>query len=123
MFAEFGIEGLKDKDGRGRTLYLPREKEVEFKNIVSIFLKENNKIKITGHDIQQLLKSKYSIECTLPTAYSILSRLKLNSEKQKLKNKRYLQQHRYVANGLNKCLSKWLKIKNSGSYFNNKIHW
>ncbi len=85
--AEFGIEGLRDKSGRGRTLFLPREKENDFKNIVSNFLKENHRVKITGYDIQQLLKNKYSIKCTLPTAYSILARLRLNSCKQKLSKK------------------------------------
>lgn len=105
-FAAFGIEGLKDKHGRGRTLCLPKEKEAEFKSIVFAFLKENNRIKITGYDIKQLLKNKYSIDCTLPTAYSILTRLKLNSEKQKFKNKKYLRQQYYIGNSLNKSLSK-----------------
>lgn len=79
--AVFGLDGLKDKNGRGRVLFLPREKELEFKNIVLIFLKEKNKAKVSGYDMQYLLKSKYSIDCTLPTAYSILARLKLKSTK------------------------------------------
>ena len=98
--AEYGIKGLKDKPGRGRTLFLPREKEAEFKNIVSIFLKENNRIKVTGFDIQQLLKSKYYIDCTLPTAYSILTRLKLNIIKSKFKVN--IQQQRGIKNRLRK---------------------
>lgn len=83
---QFGIEGLKDKKGRGRKLSLSIEKEAEFKNIVSAYLKENNQTKIIGHEIQQLLKEYYGISCTLPTAYNILSRLSLNI--QQLKNKK-----------------------------------
>ncbi len=75
---KLGLEGLKDKQGRGRTLYLSKEKEAEFKNIVLIFLKENNRKKAFGYDIQYLLKSNYSIDCTLPTAYNILTRLNIN---------------------------------------------
>jgi transposase len=86
-FAEFGIEGLKDKEGRGRTLCLPKEKEAEFINVILDFKKTYNKDKITGRNIQKLLKSKYSIECTLPTAYSILSRLKLKVRATKLIHK------------------------------------
>lgn len=85
--ADFGIDGLKDRIGRGRTLYLSREKEDEFKNIVLRFLKENNRAKITGYDMQYLLKSHYSINCTLPTAYSVLTRLHLNLSKKDLKRK------------------------------------
>lgn len=84
-FTKFGIEGLKDKSGRGRILCLPKEKELEFKNIVSIFLKENQQTKITGNDIKKLLKNYNTIDCTLPTAYSILMRLKLNFDKPKSK--------------------------------------
>lgn len=104
-FAKFGIEGLKDKSGRGRILCLPKEKEPEFKNIVSIFLKENKQTKITGNDIKKLLKNHYTIDCTLPTAYSILTRLKLNSTKPKSNPKVYLlQQSTKVVNSLAKNL-------------------
>ena len=103
--AKFGIDGLKDKHGRGRRLCLPKEKEAEFKTIVSTFLKENNRIKITGYDIKQLLKNHYAIDCTLPTAYNILMRLKLNFVK--LKSKVYLPQQ---PKGIN-ILKKHLKIK------------
>ncbi|HMT03400.1 MAG TPA: helix-turn-helix domain-containing protein [Burkholderiales bacterium] len=104
-FAKLGIEGLKDKSGRGRILCLPKEKEPDFKNIVSIFLKENKQAKITGNDIKKLLKNHYTIDCTLPTAYSILRRLKLNYAKPK--SKVYLLQQ---PKGIN-ILKKHLKIK------------
>ena len=76
---KLGLDGLKDKQGRGRTLYLSREKEAEFRNIVLIFLKENNRTKAFGYDIQYLLKNNYSIDCSLPTAYSILARINLKT--------------------------------------------
>ncbi len=104
-FAKLGIEGLKDKSGRGRILCLPKEKAPEFKNIVSIFLKENKQAKITGNDIKKLLKTHYTIDCTLPTAYSILRRLKINFANPKSKPKVYMpQQSTKVINSLSKNL-------------------
>lgn len=87
--AEFGLDGLKDKHGRGRTLCLPREKDPEFKSMVLRFLIEKNRKKVFGYDIQHLLKKYYNIDCTLPTAYSILSRLQINDKypKQNIKFK------------------------------------
>ncbi len=79
--SKFGIDGLKDKPGRGRNLCLPNEKEAEFIKAILDFKKTYNKNKITGRNIQKLLKNKYSIECTLPTAYSIITRLKLKVTK------------------------------------------
>ncbi|HMT02488.1 MAG TPA: hypothetical protein PKD00_04150 [Burkholderiales bacterium] len=79
--AIYGIDGLKDKNGRGRKLFIPKEKELEFKNIVIEFQKEKAKGKLTGFDIKFLLNKNYNIECSLPTAYSVLSRLGVNDIK------------------------------------------
>ncbi len=105
-FEEHGLDGLKDKIGRGRKVILQQEKEAEFINIILEFKKTYNKDKITGTTIQKLLKKHYDIDCTLPTVYSILSRLNLNHEKQKFKNKKYFRHNCYIGNNLNKGLSK-----------------
>ncbi len=78
---QFGLEGLKDKPGRGRDLYLPLTKEAEFKDIVLQFTRTNAKNKITGYDVKQLLERHYNIDCTLPTAYNIILRLDLKKTK------------------------------------------
>ncbi|HMT02799.1 MAG TPA: helix-turn-helix domain-containing protein [Burkholderiales bacterium] len=77
---QFGLEGLKDKPGRGRDLYLPLTKEAEFKDIVLQFTRTNAKNKITGYDVKQLLERHYNIDCTLPTAYNIILRLDLKDK-------------------------------------------
>ncbi len=78
---QFGLEGLKDKPGRGRDLYLPLTKEAEFKDIILQFTRTNAKDKITGYDVKQLLERHYNIDCTLPTAYNIILRLDLKKTK------------------------------------------
>ena len=83
---KFGLDGLKDKLGRGRKVRLPKEKEAEFINIILDFKKTYNKDKVTGVNIQKLLKKYYDIDCTLPTAYNTLTRL--NAKFLKQKNKR-----------------------------------
>ncbi len=84
----FGLEGLKDKLGRGRKVRLPYEKEAEFINIILDFKKTYNKNKITGLNIQKLLKKHYDIDCTLPTAYNTLTRLNIKFFKQKNKREK-----------------------------------
>lgn len=79
--AQFGIDGLKDKTGRGRKLFISQDKETEFKNLVLEFQKTHSKDKLSGLDIQHLLNKNYNIECSLPTAYSVLSRLGVNNTK------------------------------------------
>ncbi|HMT03725.1 MAG TPA: helix-turn-helix domain-containing protein [Burkholderiales bacterium] len=86
---EFGLDGLKDKSGRGRRVRLPKEKEAEFLNIILEFKRTYNKDKITGVNIQKLLKKHYDIDCTLPTAYNTLTRLNIKffkkTKREKLK--------------------------------------
>lgn len=76
-FNQAGIEGLKDKSGRGRKVQLPQEKEDEFRLIVLEFQRTKASGKLTGRDIQKLLLDNYDISCTLPTAYNTLARLNL----------------------------------------------
>ncbi len=84
----FGLEGLKDKVGRGRKVILQQEKEAEFINIILDYKRTYNKDKITGRNIQNLLKKHYNIDCTLPTAYSTLTRLNIKFFKQKKKREK-----------------------------------
>ncbi|HMT03553.1 MAG TPA: helix-turn-helix domain-containing protein [Burkholderiales bacterium] len=87
---ERGLDGLKDKSGRGRRVRLPKEKEAEFLNIILDFKRTYNKDKITGRNIQKLLKKHYDIDCTLPTAYNTVARLNSRFLKQKNKREIYL---------------------------------
>ncbi len=76
-FNQAGIEGLKDKSGRGRKVQLSHDKEDEFRSIVLEFQRTKPSGKLTGRDIQKLLLDNYDIDCTLPTAYNTLARLDL----------------------------------------------
>ena len=88
-FEEHGLDGLKDKIGRGRKVILQQEKEAEFINIILDYKRTYNKDKITGVNIQKLLKKHYDIDCTLPTAYNTLTRLNIKffkkTKREKLK--------------------------------------
>ncbi len=79
LLNDFGIAGLEDKPGRGRKVELPENKEDEFRSIILEFQRKQIKSKLTGRDVQKLLKNHYSIDCTLPTAYNTLARLNLST--------------------------------------------
>ncbi|HMT02432.1 MAG TPA: helix-turn-helix domain-containing protein [Burkholderiales bacterium] len=76
QYRDFGLDGLKDKPGRGRKTQLPVEREDEFKSKI-LALQRQSVGKLKGRSIQKLLKDDFDIDCTLSTVYNILSRLNL----------------------------------------------
>jgi transposase len=73
-FIEGGVDGLRDKRGRGRKRKLPAEREEEFKQRVEDLQKSREGGRIRGQDIQVLLKEKFSIDHALPSVYHVLER-------------------------------------------------
>lgn len=76
-FRKNGIEGLKDKPGRGAKPYLSPEENEAFKLSV-LDLQANRKGgRIRGKDVLELMKNKFGIEPSKSTVYEILKRVDL----------------------------------------------
>lgn len=91
LLTEFGLDRLQDKPGRGRKVELAEDKEDEFRKIVIEFQSKQIRSKLTGRDVQKLLKNHYSIDCTLPTAYNTLARINLSTTQGTQQKKRVIK--------------------------------
>ena len=77
-FLTEGIEGLRDRKGKGRKRKLPVAREEEFRQQVEE-LQENRKGgRVRGQDVQVLLKEKFCIDHALPSVYHVLDRCGLS---------------------------------------------
>lgn len=76
-FRNEGLDGLREKAGRGnKPLISDGEREV-FRNAVLELQAKRSGGSITGKDVQRLMKEKYGIECSLKSAYNHLKRASL----------------------------------------------
>lgn len=77
QFRKNGIEGLKDKPGRGAKPYLLPEQHEAFKLSV-LELQSNRKGgRIRGKDVLELMKDKFGIEPAKSSVYNALKRVDL----------------------------------------------
>jgi len=73
-FKTEGLEGLKDKPGRGAKPLIPLEHQVAFRPAV-LQLQEKTRVgRARGKDILELMQTKYGINPTLKTLYNSLKR-------------------------------------------------
>lgn len=77
-FIEEGIEGLREKPGKGRKRKLSTEREEEFRQEVEDLQKGREGGRVRGQDIQVLLKEKFSVDHALPSIYHVLERCGLS---------------------------------------------
>lgn len=76
-FKTEGLEGLRDKAGRGAKPLIPAEHQEAFRQAV-LELQENRiGGRIRGRDILKLMQTKYGIDPTLKTVYNTLRRADL----------------------------------------------
>lgn len=76
-FKTEGLEGLRDKTGRGAKPLIPTEQQEAFRQAV-LELQENRAGgRIRGRDILKLMQTKYGIDPTLKTVYNTLRRADL----------------------------------------------
>jgi len=76
-FRNGGIEGLKDKPGKGRKPKFPRKKEEYLKELI---LDEQKKMiggRLIGKDIQRLIAETFGIKLSLAGIYLLLERIGL----------------------------------------------
>lgn len=76
-FKTEGLEGLKDKPGRGSKAFLPEEHHTGFRQAVLELQEKRNGGRIRGRDILELMKTKYGIDPSLRTVYDTLKRADL----------------------------------------------
>lgn len=72
-----GIEGLKDKPGRGAKPFLPPEHRVAFKHAVLELQEKRSGGRIRGKDVLTLMQEKYGVNPSLSTVYDTLKRADL----------------------------------------------
>lgn len=76
-FNQEGIEGLKEKKGRGAKQKLEASKHEAFRRAV-LELQDNKRGgRIKGKDILELMREKFDIHCTLKSVYNALHRVDL----------------------------------------------
>jgi len=77
-FLTEGIEGLRDRKGKGRKRKLPAVREEELRQQVEELQKSRKGGRVRGQDVQVLLKEKFCIDYALPSVYHVLDRCGLS---------------------------------------------
>lgn len=77
QFKKEGLEGLKDKPGRGAKPFLPEEHRVAFRQAVLELQESRTGGRIRGRDVLELMRSKYGVDPSLRTVYDTLKRAEL----------------------------------------------
>lgn len=77
QFKNEGIEGLKDKAGRGAKPFLSEEHRMAFRQAVLELQKNRVGGRIRGSDVLELMRTKYGVDPSLRTVYDTLKRAEL----------------------------------------------
>jgi transposase len=76
-FKKEGIEGLKEKEGRGAKRKIAEAQSEAFREAVLQLQADKKGGRIRGQDVLTLMREKLGIECHLDTAYETLKRADL----------------------------------------------
>lgn len=76
-FKTHGIDGIKEKPGRGKKSFIPDSETSAFRSAVLELQEGRSGGVIIGKDVLQLMKDKYGIKCSLKSAYNHLKRARL----------------------------------------------
>jgi transposase len=77
-FIAQGVQGLKERPGKGRKKKLSLEQEEEFRQQVEQLQILRKGGRVRGQDIQVLLKEKFCVDHALPSVYHVLERCGLS---------------------------------------------
>lgn len=77
-FISEGIEGLREKSGKGRKKKLASDQEEEFRKQVELLQELREGGRIRAKDVQILLKEKFCVDHALPSVYHVLERCGLS---------------------------------------------
>ena len=73
-FRKQGIDGLKEKSGRGRKSVIPPEEYTAFQSAVEELQKNRNGGRVRRQDIQKMIETRYNVHVPNSTVYAILKR-------------------------------------------------
>lgn len=76
-FLSYGIDGLKEKSGRGKKPLIPNSETEAFRQAVIELQSGRSGGVIIGKDVLALMREKYGVECSLKSAYNHLKRASL----------------------------------------------
>lgn len=76
-FKTEGLEGLRDKVGRGAKSLIPPEHQEAFRQAVLALQEKRTGGRIRGRDVLELMQTQYGIDPTLKTVYNTLRRADL----------------------------------------------
>lgn len=76
-FREYGLNGLKEKGGRGAKPKISMAESEAFRNAVLELQKGRSGGRIKGQDVLDMMKSKFGVTCTKRSAYNHLKRANL----------------------------------------------
>lgn len=77
-FIAGGVEGLREKQGKGRKRKLSAEQEENFRQQIENLQKSREGGRVRGQDVQVLLKEKFCVDHALPSVYHVLERCGLS---------------------------------------------
>lgn len=76
-FNREGLNGLKEQAGRGAKYKLPLSEEEAFRKAVLELQDKKKGGRIKGTDVLRLMEEKFSVRCSLQSAYNTLHRVDL----------------------------------------------
>lgn len=76
-FNKEGLEGLKEKEGRGAKQKLPISHHDAFRRAVLELQDNKQGGRIKGKDVLNLMENKFGVKCTLKSVYNALHRVDL----------------------------------------------
>jgi transposase len=76
-FKKDGLQGLKEKGGRGAKSKISMSESEAFRNAVLELQKGRQGGRIKGQDVLDMMKSKFGVNCTKRSAYNHLKRANL----------------------------------------------
>ena len=76
-FKKEGLQGLKEKGGRGAKPKIPMSESEAFRNAVLELQKGRNGGRIKGQDVLDMMKEKFGVTCTKRSAYNHLKKANL----------------------------------------------
>lgn len=74
-FVEEGLEGLRDKEGKGKKTFLPKDKEPELRKLIVETQSEMRGGRLIGTDIQKIVEDQFGVVYSLSSTYELLDRI------------------------------------------------
>ena len=77
-YKDLGLEGLRDKEGRGAKTKLPKNKENNLCDKVIALQEQRKGGRVKAQDIQEMLEKEFNVSCSISGIYLLLKRVGLH---------------------------------------------